>query len=181
MEAVKKTNNKGGITGGGPKKMKRVPREVIHEEAPERPSYSNMDERRFKSQGGNALAGTKGEGGIGRSFDFLEVKEENSSTATPDSAPLSQSSSLLSKYKFIHKCQGCATGICRSRKLPISGVQDSHDGDTVSTSGSIMTDSEIDKAEFMDVDFDFEEWEDEDGVWDNGWVTVGDNGKELMG
>ncbi len=63
-------------------------------------------------------------------------------------------------------------------KLPISGVHDVHDGDTVSTSGSLVTNSDIDKAKFEDRDIDFCDWDEED---DESWVTRGKNGKMLRG
>jgi hypothetical protein len=65
--------------------------------------------------------------------------------------------------------------------LPISGVHDVHDGDTVSTSGSFVTNSEIDKAEFEDRDIDFDDWDEEDDGVGEVWVTVGKNGKMLRG
>ena len=56
-------------------------------------------------------------------------------------------SSSANKFAMMrHKCTGCASGICRERNLPISGVYDLHDGDTASTSGSIFTNSVIDKS-----------------------------------
>ena len=81
--------------------MKRVPREAISENQPEQASYSANDAQRFNSRGGNALAGT-GTDGIGRSFEFVEVKTEE---AVPDPAP--SSSALSMKYAFVHKCEGC--------------------------------------------------------------------------
>lgn len=55
-----------------------------------------------------------------------------------------------------------------------------HDGNTLSTSGSILTNSEIDKAEYIDKDIDFFDWE--EGVdGDQQWITMGPNGKMLRG
>mmetsp|Transcript_6068 Transcript_6068/g.13261 ORF Transcript_6068/g.13261 Transcript_6068/m.13261 type:complete len:150 (-) Transcript_6068:302-751(-) len=149
--------------------MRRVPRETISENEPERARYSNNDAQRFRNRGGNALAGT-GSGGVGRSYDYVEEKNGGSNASAP---------SRLPKSAYKHKCEGCSTGVCRSRKLPISGIHDVHDGNTVSTSASLLTNSEIDKSEFRDMDFDFEDWEDEDDG--EQWVTVGPNGKVLRG
>jgi hypothetical protein len=52
-----------------------------------------------------------------------------------------------------------------------------HDGDTASTSGSILTNSQIDKSDFLDQVTDFDDWED-DGD-DEVWITMGTNGKQL--
>jgi hypothetical protein len=172
MELVK---NQKGINGGGPRpagrRTKRVPREVILEDSEEITQYTPSDNQRFQNRGGNALAGT-GATGAGRSYDFVPVDNR---TPEADSVP---STSRLQTYKFVHKCEGCASGKCRSRKLPISGIHDVHDGDTVSTSGSILTNSEVDKAEFADRDIDFDDWEEDDKT--DSWVTVGSSGRPLM-
>ena len=57
--------------------------------------------------------------------------------------------------------------------------QDVHDGCTVSTSASIITNSEVDKSEFVDRDIDFDDWQSDDGS--DMYVTVGNNGKMLRG
>lgn len=155
--------------------MRRQPREPILEDAEADAEYSPSDQQRFRNPG-NALArggkGGVGGGGAGSSFDWVEVKNE-----LPETAP---AASRLSQYKTLqHKCEGCASGVCRSRKLPISGVHDVHDGDTVSTSASVMTNSEIDKTEFADRDIDFDDWVDDDDGPE--WVTMGANGKMLRG
>ena len=180
---VYKSGKGGGIAGGGARpagrKMRRVPKETIGEEEQAAHNYSAADQMRFHDKGNNSLAprGAGGGGGANQSFDWEEVKA-NGDNGEPETAP---AASRLSTYKTIqHKCEGCATGVCRSRKLPISGIHDVHDGDTVSTSGSIMTNSEIDKSEFIDRDIDFSDWEEDD---DDGeiWVTVGNSGKMLRG
>ena len=53
--------------------MRRVPREVIREDAPESATYSAADAQRFESKGRNTLAKI-GLNGVGRSFDFVDVK-----------------------------------------------------------------------------------------------------------
>mmetsp|Transcript_34504 Transcript_34504/g.62079 ORF Transcript_34504/g.62079 Transcript_34504/m.62079 type:complete len:466 (+) Transcript_34504:157-1554(+) len=178
---VFKSGKSGGITGGGPRRagrgMKRMPREPIPEVAEEGEAYgySPADQQRFSNAGGNALLGPGG-GGAGRSFDWVDMKEN-----LPEVEETAPAASRLSQYKCIqqHKCQACSSGMCRSRKMAISGVHDLHDGDTASTSGSIMTNSEIDKSEFIDRDIDFDDWESDDG--DEVWVTVGKSSKMLRG
>eukprot|EP00956_Cyclotella_meneghiniana_P028302 scaffold65295_cov71-Cyclotella_meneghiniana.AAC.15 len=160
-----------GIAGGGARAagrgMRRVPREPIREDEPESISYSPTDGERFNSNGNSGLLGN-GSGGLGRSFDFVPSSDQSSNDD-------SSFTLVEQKSKFVHKCEGCATGLCRSRKLPISGVHDST-GDTISTSGSVTTNSRIDDREFRDVDEDFDDWDDDDG---SVWVSMGYNGKVL--
>lgn len=171
-----------GIAGGGARaagrNMRRAPREPIPEDAEETNAYTPSDQQRFKSGGGNALVGGGGGGGGSQStFDWVDVKEERPKQSAEEGTP---AASRLSQYKSVqHKCEGCSTGLCRSRKLPISGVHDVHDGCTVSTSASILTNSEIDKSEFIDRDIDFDDWEDDDN--EEVYVTIGPNGKMLRG
>ncbi|KAL7532052.1 hypothetical protein ACHAWF_003997 [Thalassiosira exigua] len=167
----------GGIAGGGPRpagrRMRRVPKESIGEDAEVPCAYSPDDQRRFQDGGGNAIS-RGGGGGGGRSFDWEERGDDADSGS--DAPPASR---LLRYKKLEHKCEGCVTGVCRSRKLPVSGIHDVHDGDTASTSGSIVTNSEVDKSEFVDRDLDFNDWESDDGA--EVWVAVGKNGKMLRG
>jgi len=178
---VYRSGKSGGIAGGGRrpagKGMRRQPRETTHEDREETYAYSPTDRQRFDYGGKNALLGSGGGGGgAGRSFDWVDVKD----MPAPEVEETAPAASRLSHYKSIqHKCEGCTTGVCRSRKLPISGVHDVHDGDTVSTSGSILTNSEIDKSEFIDRDIDFDDWEEDDG--NVVWVTMGKSGKMLRG
>ncbi len=173
---VFKSGNGGGIVGGGARPAgrggaRRKPREPIREDEEVGGSYTPLDRARFQNRSGGAPAG-------GQSFEW--VQDRTSDTASQAS---SSAASRLSAYKAAttHQCEGCVTGICRSRKLPISGVHDVHDGDTVSTSGSFVTNSEIDKAEFEDRDIDFDDWDEEDDGVGEVWVTVGKNGKMLRG
>jgi hypothetical protein len=152
--------------------MRRVPKEPIHEDSATDGAYSTSDAQRFQAKGGTNPNKT-GMTPSGLSYDWQVVDDEK---VEKESAPLN---SRLAQYKPTHKCEGCTTGICRSRKLPISGVHDLHDGDTASTSGSIMTNSVIDKSEFPDRDIDFDDWEEDDGT--DLYVTVGSNGKILRG
>lgn len=161
-----------GIAGGGARAagrgMRRVPREPIREDEPESALYSPADGERFNSNGNSGLLGNGSGTGLGRSFDFVPSSDQSSNDG-------SSFTSIEPRSKFVHKCEGCASGLCRSRKLPISGVHDST-GDTISTSGSVTTNSRIDDREFRDVDEDFDDWDDDDG---SVWVTMGYNGKVL--
>ena len=178
-----KSGKGGGIAGGGARAAgrhgaRRKPREPIREDEEEDASYTPLDRARFQNRSGSAPAG-------GQSYDWVQ-EEGYSSIRDSDAASSSSSSaavSRLSAYKAAntHQCEGCVTGICRSRKLPISGVHDMHDGDTVSTSGSFITNSEIDKDEFVDRDIDFDDWDEEDDGTGELWVTMGKNGKMLRG
>lgn len=163
----------GGRGGGGARRARRVPREAIPEDdvAPASNAYSTNDFLRHKSGGRNALAAGGGDG-----FDWVDVKvEEGERPSRPDGAPPS-----VNKFAMMrHKCTGCASGICRRRNLPISGVHNLHDGDTASTSGSIFTNSVIDKSEFVDRDVDFDDWEDDYAA--EVWETMGGDGKKLRG
>ena len=113
-----------GIAGGGARSagrnFRRQPRNPIAEDEESAvPSYSAAYQQRFNSGGGNALLGG-GDGG--RGFDWVDVKEEASSDTSSQATP-TPAASRLSQYKVIqHNCEGCATGLCRSRKLPISGI-----------------------------------------------------------
>ena len=147
-------SNKGGITGGGARsKFRRVPREPIAEERELETAYTEQDHARNTVAAGNALAGGS------KSYEYHVRQEPSVPTQT---APLAKVG-VPTGYK--HKCEGCSSGLCRSRYLPKSLVHDQHDGDTVSTSASIMTNSSIDKTEFQDRDFDFNDYEDENEEW----------------
>ena len=151
--------------------MRRVPKEVIkEEEVADNVQYTTSDAARF--QGGAKTGMSCGE----ISYDWQEVSNDD---VKVEGEEVTLPKSRLAQYKPTHKCQGCATGACRSRKLPISGIHDIHDGDTASTSGSIMTNSMIDKSEFPDRDIDFDDWEDDNDS--SVYVTMGSNGKVLRG
>lgn len=178
MEVPKSSKGR-GISGGGARPAgrggaRRKPREPIREEEEEGGSYTPLDRARFQNKSGSAPAG-------GQSFEWIQ--ENGNRDVDPGSQVSSSAASSLSAYKAAttHQCEGCVTGVCRSRKLPISGVHDVHDGDTVSTSGSYATNSEIDKTEFVDRDIDFDDWDEEDDGNGEVWVTMGPNGKILRG
>lgn len=180
LEAVKKTSkNKGGITGGGPGRMHRVPRQPIAEEEEIEMPYSDHDQMRNENAAGNALlndssrkAGGKTTSfGGGSSYSYEERNDDNESATseTQDNEQAEEESTNRIKLNapsgYVHHCQGCASGLCRSRYLPKSMQHDNSDGNTVSTSASIMTNSSVDKTEFLDRDEDFTAFEDEKDDW----------------
>ena len=170
-----------GIAGGGARaagrRMRRVPRESIAENEVENAEYSEVDGARFRNNNNGFGAGRGGNTGVGRSFDFVSTEDDRSASASASGSTSSSSMPSLQQPRCVHKCEGCATGLCRSRKLPISGIHDST-GDTLSTSGSVTTNSRIDDREFRDMDEDFDDWDQDDG---SVYVTMGFNGKVLRG
>lgn len=66
---------------------------------------------------------------------------------------------------FTHKCEWCATGVCRSWYLPKSETHEVTERDTVSTSASVIMNSSIDKAEYQDRDANFEDFINDDDHW----------------
>lgn len=135
--------------------MKRVPREPIQEDASVERDYGEADEVRYQSEGGNALVRGVGDS-AGTSYDVEPRNDDSSqeSYMTPDSS--SRASRIPPGYQ--HHCSGCATGICKNRRVPKSEVHDS-DGNTVSTRASVVTNSSIDKSDFIDRDEDFSGFE----------------------
>lgn len=191
LEVVKaKSTKKGGILGGGPKshrsaRMQRVPHEPIKEEEETNHfDYTDNDKFRNANAGGNALAGGPGgrggfNSGEGRSYSY-QARNDSSVNGSDMGFEDVRNTDTCIKVEptlkprigipknFTHKCEGCASGICKSRYLPKSLVHDVSDGNTVSTSGSIMTNSSIDKADFIDRDQDFEGFE----LDEEEWITV---------
>lgn len=154
----------------------RVPHEPIAESEEIHYGYTPRHESRNTMAGGNALVGGGGGGGGGgerrnsggysranASYSFQErspppEKEERSESEaiTPVSTPVKKEKvGVPSDYE--HYCEGCDTGKCRNRKVPKSEIHDVSDGDTVSTSASVITNSSIDKSEFIDRDPDFDD------------------------
>ena len=157
---------------GGPRGMRRVPQHPIAEDAPEEHGYNANDRQRNDQAGGQAL--------------FPNI-DDNSSTSTrsydleprPDTVTSSSGGPLLARNSrgnqkpagYAHHCSGCASGICKIRKVPKSQVHNLSDGDTVSTRSSVVTNSSIDKTDFHDRDDDFRAFEvDDDGGGE--WITV---------
>jgi hypothetical protein len=143
LEVYKRNKNKGG--GGG---SRRVPREPIGEDDVDEREYGDADHFRNEESGGGEYNSAADDG---PSYDMV-----------PDEAPSSSSSVVgltraPSGYK--HSCAGCKRGLCKNRKVPVSEIHDVNDGNTVSTRNSIVTNSSVDKSDYIDRDFDFEEFE----------------------
>ena len=168
LEVVKKSKTKssGGILGGGPranKSMRRVPRNPVGEDEEVNMEYTERDRARNENTGNNALLRGKFGGG------FDDFSEDNSYIFEPREKGASSHEGTLERLKapgvrssYVHLCEGCKTGICKSRYLPKSLQHDVSDGNTVSTSGSCVTNSSIDKSEFIDRDEDFTGFEDDE-------------------
>ena len=137
----------------------RAPREPIREDEADERGYDDVDRMRNES-GGDAGGGGGGE----RAFSYeprekvFDADSISSKGSAGNYSPAGASPRVPPGYK--HKCAGCATGKCRNRRLPFSKVHDVSDGNTVSTRGSVVTDSSVDKADFFDRDEDFEGFED---------------------
>ena len=87
------------------------------------------------------------------------------------------SSPILHKDEPItgsHFCTGCATGVCKNRRIPKSKIHDVSDGNTVSTRGSVVTNSSIDKGDYVDRDEDFSGFDFSDDDDSNDWALVKD-------
>jgi hypothetical protein len=145
MEVYKKKKG----TGGG---KRRVPKEPIGEDETDERHYGDADQLRneFAAGGGGAPES---------SYEFEPRALEEGSTKGVERV-----SRIPADYK--HKCNGCASGVCKNRRVPKSEVHDVSDGNTVSTRASIVTNSSIDKTDFVDRDEDFSGYE------DNEWVEV---------
>jgi len=159
LEAHKKKKGGGG---------RRVPNEPIGEDQVDERGYGDADRARNESGGGFGGGGGEG-GGDSYSFEPRErVFDDDASSSNSRVLPVGASASRVpSGYQ--HKCAGCARGLCKNRKLPFSQVHDVSDGNTVSTSASIVTNSSIDKTDFVDRDEDFSGFEEKT---DSDWVAV---------
>ena len=167
LEMVKnkpRSRNKGGILGGGPGKMRRAPNQAPLGEDEEAHVEYTPDDRRRNDHGGNdALLGEgrryEARGDHSQSSDSSDYDSSSVASSDVDSYADSNATPLKKvgiPSGFVHKCEGCASGICRSRYLPKSLQHDHSDGNTVSTSASVVTNSSIDKADFLDRDEDFD-------------------------
>lgn len=146
--------------------MKRVPKYPISEGKQEEPVYDEADKIRHRTGGGFALQPGSREvkgGGVvnsdgsstgSSSFEIVPRDDLSTESGNILVGSLFKSSASCSVYK--HFCAGCATGSCKSRKVPQSEIHD-RTGSTASTSSSIMTNSSVDKADFPDRDADFVE------------------------
>jgi len=152
MEVPRKPGAKKYGKGRDGKPMVRVPREPIQEdeEIDFDGSYNDNDERRYVSAGSNALAP---DAVSTKSYEYREA-----SSSTTSSLSDSQVRSVK-KQVYPHKCSKCSTGECKNRVVPKSKIHDRSDGDTASTRSSVVTNSTIDKSEFVDRDEDFNSFE----------------------
>ena len=168
MEVIKPRSTKtGGILGGGPRRARRVPTEPIGEKEVTNTGYTDSDRKRNSNAAGDALLNdstrgfNKSENG---SFKY-EPRANGANAEAEICAKVDEQPKMGIPKKFVHKCEGCASGVCRSRYLPNSLIHDASDGNTVSTSASIMTNSSVDKADFIDRDQDFTGFEIDEEDW----------------
>jgi len=146
--------SKGGILGGQKKMRRKIADAPIMEEEEAIAKYTQDDQRRNEHSGNEAL--------IKSSFRYEEDQRQQRKITQEDEVSDITSDSVEAVRSYVHKCEGCAKGLCRNRYLPISATHDESDGDTVSTSASIITNSSIDKAEYQDRDAGFDDFVDED-------------------
>jgi hypothetical protein len=143
-------------TAGAGRGMKRVPKEPIREDEEDEREYGDADRQRNDFSYENAsLSGGGAEFG-GDSFELQPRGELEVAEVVGASAP----TRIPKGYK--HRCAGCKSGACKNRMIPKSEMHDVSDGNTVSTSASVMTNSSIDKTDFVDRDEDFSGF---DGEW----------------
>ena len=148
-----------------PKKKKyarpgrRIPKEPIQEDQVDEREYGDADRQRHVSGAGNALLNGKGgDGHSDRSYEFVSSNDGASSSGFTVSSFDGETVPTTKRgppegYK--HKCTGCASGICKNRKIPKSKIHDVSDGNSVSTRASLVTNSSIDKSDYIDRDEDF--------------------------
>ena len=163
LEVVKKNKTAGGR--GGPRGMRRVPREPIPEDQEDEREYTPADGER------NTTAG--GAGGVSSSAPSYDLEPRDKNEPPAATRPAQKPSRIPEGYR--HKCAGCAKGLCKRRSVPKSQVHDVSDGDTISTRASVVTNSSVDKSEFVDRDEDFSGFllEEENDQEDEGdWVPV---------
>ena len=184
----------GAGAGAGGRPMVRAPREPIGEDQAVESSYGVSDQRRNQFGASEALV----PGGGPKSYEFRESEQEEEQQQQQQqyeddglllTGVVQAPSRVPRNYK--HKCSACASGACRNRRVPRSKKHDANDGDTASTRSSIITNSSIDKTEFVDRDDDFSAFEvdfnfnndggvhnfNNDDIFDNdsvdpGWVDV---------
>ena len=171
MEVHKRGGKKKGGNNG---RKKMVPKEPIGEEEVDERFYGDNDRMRNEAPGNNSYGG--GGGGEGDDSDYNDQTYDFVDSDRSSSSSVASSSSIVRPNRiprgYQHKCSACATGACRNRKVPKSEVRDEMDGNTVSTRASIVTDSSMDKTDFVDRDEDFSGFEEDsesgggdDGAW----------------
>mmetsp|Transcript_26130 Transcript_26130/g.38676 ORF Transcript_26130/g.38676 Transcript_26130/m.38676 type:complete len:482 (+) Transcript_26130:88-1533(+) len=176
LEVVKdKVKSSGGILGGGPKRMHRVPSEPIGETDEVDVEYTENDRMRNSNAAGNALASgeryggdTAGGlgGGSGSTYSYQERDDWPDDSGEIDEVVHAKPAAKVGVPSgYVHHCEGCASGLCKSRYLPKSLHHDVSDGNTVSTRASVVTNSSIDKTDYIDRDEDFSGFENESDEW----------------
>mmetsp|Transcript_23211 Transcript_23211/g.38427 ORF Transcript_23211/g.38427 Transcript_23211/m.38427 type:complete len:464 (+) Transcript_23211:59-1450(+) len=156
---LEKHKNKKPGAGRG---MKRVPKEPIGEDDADEREYGDADRERNDSSWENVGGG--GDAGE-RSYD-VEPRGADDYANDYGNEPIGAVEAptrIPAGYK--HKCAGCSSGACKNRKIPKSETHDNSDGNTVSTSASAVTNSSIDKTDFVDRDEDF-------SGFDSEWIDV---------
>jgi uncharacterized membrane protein YgcG len=110
--------------------------------------------------GGGGGGGFAGGGGGGQRNDFNHEKDYDflEKPYQPDApAPAAEAWGDKDKDrpKMVHRCTGCATGLCNNKRVPISALHVST-GSTNSSSGrTAKTFSTVDDSEYEDRDWDF--------------------------
>ena len=147
--------------------MRRVPHNPIGEDAPAEHGYGEADQQRNERRGDQALFPDSAHS---RSYDY-EPRQTSADGVGSEAGASTPISTKPSGYR--HHCTGCTSGICRNRRVPKSQVHDVSDGDTVSTRSSVVTNSSVDKSDFLDRDDDFRAFEVDDiDNGDSSWVNV---------
>ena len=147
MPRPKKKRGGGGYAGGPRSGMRRVPRNPIGEDAPAEHGYE-------EAGGDQALFPDSAHS---RSYDYEPRQTSADGAGSESGTGIPGLSTKPTGYK--HHCAGCASGICRNRRVPKSQIHDVSDGDTASTRSSIVTNSSVDKSDFLDRDEDFSAFE----------------------
>jgi hypothetical protein len=155
IEVPHNKKKKRGLGGRG---MKRVPKEPIKEDEIEERGYGDADRQRNESGGGGGGAYGDLEDGTTTSYD-IEPRETGGGGGEWIKVVGHNRRGIPERYR--HRCEGCASGICKTKTLPKSEVHDVSDGNTVSTRASVVTNSSVDKSEFFDRDEDFSGFDDE--------------------
>ena len=151
------------------RRMRRPPPEPIAEEESGNAApmgYTERDRVRNETGGGNALLRGGGDHFDGSSYgdeeSYSDLGSRSSDTTSSSEwqlvAPRSRTQ-IPEGYQ--HQCAACKTGSCRNRRVGFSTVHDVSDGNTVSTSASLMTNSSIDKSDYIDRDEDCSGFEDD--------------------
>lgn len=147
--------------------MKRVPKEPIVEDEPVDRGYGDADRQRNNTSWENSGVGGA-EGAM--SYDFQPRGGELFGGEKRERVVPLIISRIPSGYK--HKCAGCASGSCKNRKIPYSEMHDTSDGNTVSTRASVVTNSSIDKSDFIDRDDDFSAFDSDSDSDGGSWIEV---------